>query len=322
MTTKGSPRSGALPASIRVFERGWLSCNNILLLGPNDAGDNAALVDSSYLSHAPQTIALLRHALTGAPLDWLVNTHCHSDHMGGNAAVQRAFSCRTSLPAGEAGLIDRWDERELLLAYADQRAERFDYDDTFSEGDVLTMGGLAWQVIAAPGHDPHAVMFWCDDARVLISGDALWQNGFGVIFPRLLDESESGRSAYTHTRATLEKIAALPVQTVIPGHGAAFDDVAAALARAFARLESFEQDDARLARHAVKVMLVFALLERRRIPLAELPAYLASVQIIIDINARFLKFTPEGLADWLVSDLERAGALRREDGAIVPLVGA
>ena len=313
-----------LPASIRVFERGWLSCNNILLLGGNDAGGSAALVDSSYLAHAPQTVALLRHALAGARLDWLVNTHCHSDHMGGNASVQRAFACRTSLPAGEAALIDRWDERELVLSYADQRAERFDYDDTFADGDVLTMGGLAWQVIAAPGHDPHAVMFWSSDERILISGDALWQNGFGVIFPRLLGDAAAAETAYAQTRTTLEKIAALPVRTVIPGHGAAFDDVPAALARAFTRLESFEQDDTdmRLARHALKVMLVFSLLERRSIAIAALPAYVGEVGFMRDINARFFKLTPQALAEWLVADLERAGALRREGGAIVPLVGA
>ncbi len=311
-----------LPVSIRVFERGWLSCNNILLSGPNDAGGSAVLVDSSYVTHAPQTIALLKHVLAGAPLDWLVNTHCHSDHMGGNAAVQREFACRTSLPEGEAALIDRWDERELLLGFADQRAERFGYDATFADGDVLTMGGLAWQVIAAPGHDPHAVMFWAGEERILISGDALWQNGFGVIFPRLIGDAASSASAYAETRATLEKIAALGARTVIPGHGAAFDAVPAALDHAFTRLESFEKDDTKLARHAVKVMLIFSLLERRRVALADLPDYLAGVGILQEINDRFLKLTPQELADWLVADLERAGALKREGGDIVPLVGA
>jgi len=311
-----------LPAAIRVFERGWLSCNNILLTGANDAGASAVLVDSSYIAHAAQTVALLRHALAGAPLDWLVNTHCHSDHMGGNAPVQRAFGCRTSLPAGEAALIERWDDREMLLTYADQRAERFAYDDCFADGDRLGMGGLAWEVIAAPGHDPHAVMFWCEAERILISGDALWQNGFGVIFQRLLGDAAGRDAAYAQTRATLERIAALPVHTVIPGHGAAFDDVPAALARAFKRLESFEQDDTRLARHALKVILIFSLLERRRIALADLPGYLAGVGLLTDINARFLQLAPQALADWLVTDLERAGALKREDGAIVPLVGA
>ena len=53
-----------LPDSMRVFERGWLSSNNILFFD-EEAHGGCALVDSGYLTHAPQTIALVQHALTG-----------------------------------------------------------------------------------------------------------------------------------------------------------------------------------------------------------------------------------------------------------------
>ena len=53
-----------LPETIRVFERGWLSANNILLQGRG----GAALIDSGYVTHAPQTIALVKHALAGESL--------------------------------------------------------------------------------------------------------------------------------------------------------------------------------------------------------------------------------------------------------------
>ena len=167
-----------LPQSVQVIERGWLSANNIVL----HAQDETVVVDSGYVAHAPQTLDLLEHALAGKTLARLVNTHCHSDHMGGNAAIQKKFHCRTSIPKGEAPLIDRWDQRELILSAADQRAERFAYDDTFGGGDTLAMGEYEWQVLAAPGHDTHAVMFYSPETRVLISGDALWENGFGAVF--------------------------------------------------------------------------------------------------------------------------------------------
>ena len=62
----------ALPASIQVFERGWLSSNNVLLLGRDDT----ALIDTGYLTHAPQTLELVRHALQGRHLDLAVSyTH-------------------------------------------------------------------------------------------------------------------------------------------------------------------------------------------------------------------------------------------------------
>jgi glyoxylase-like metal-dependent hydrolase (beta-lactamase superfamily II) len=298
-----------LPEGIQVLERGWLSSNNIVLHQRSEA----TLVDSGYLSHAPQTLALLEHALAGKKLARLVNTHCHSDHMGGNAAIQKKFRCRTSIPKGEAALIDRWDERDLILSAADQRAERFAYDDTFAGGDTLEMGAYAWQVLGAPGHDTHAVMFWSPETRVLISGDALWENGFGAVFGQLFGRD----TALAETRATLERIAGLNCQIVIPGHGRPFGDVGAALERAFSRLKAYEEDIGRLARHVVKVLFTFTLLEKRSMPLAELPAYLARVPILAELNARYLRMTPAAMAEWLVKELERAGAVERKVGLLL-----
>jgi glyoxylase-like metal-dependent hydrolase (beta-lactamase superfamily II) len=298
-----------LPESIQVLERGWLSANNIVLHERSEA----VVVDSGYLSHAPQTLALIEHALAGKSLARLVNTHCHSDHMGGNAAIQRKFRCRTSIPEGEAPLIDRWDERDLILAAADQRAERFRYDDTFRDGDTLRMGGLDWRVVAAPGHDTHAVMFHSPETRVLISGDALWESGFGAVFDQLFGRD----TALAETRATLERIAGLGCEIVIPGHGRPFDGVGAALERAFFRLESYEEDLTRLARHVVKVLFTFSLLDKRAMPLGEVPAYLARVPILVEINARHLRMTPAAMSEWLVRDLERAGAAERKKGSLL-----
>jgi len=298
-----------LPESIQVIERGWLSANNVVL---HERGE-AVVVDSGYGAHAAQTVALVERALAGKKLARLVNTHCHSDHMGGNAAIQRKFGCRTSIPEGEAPLVERWDEHALLLAIADQRAERFRYDDTFRDGDALQMGGLEWRVIAAPGHDTHAVVFHSPEARVLISGDALWENGFGVVFPQLFGRD----TALAETRATLEAIARLEVDTVIPGHGRPFGGADVALERAFYRLEGYEEDITRLARHCAKVMLSFSLLEKRSMPLAELPGYVARVPILTELNSRYLGMGAPAMAEWLVNELERAGAARREEGLLV-----
>ena len=297
-----------LPDGIQVLERGWLSSNNIVL-----HAKETTVVDSGYGAHAAQTVALIEHALTGKALARLVNTHCHSDHMGGNAAIQRQFRCRTSIPEGEAPLIDRWDERELILSAADQRAERFAYDDTFGGGDTLEMGEYEWQVLAAPGHDTHAVMFYSPETRVLISGDALWENGFGAVFGQLFGRD----TALAETRATLERIAGLDCEIVIPGHGRPFGEVGVALERAFSRLKGYEEDITRLARHVVKVLFTFALLEKRSMPLAEVPAYVSDVPILAELNSRYLRMTPSAMAEWLVNDLGRAGAVYRQGGSLL-----
>ena len=288
-----------LPDTMRVLERGWLSSNNILFLGR----EQTALVDSGYLTHAPQTLALVAHGLQGRPLDRLVNTHLHSDHCGGNAALQQAYGCRTTIPAAEADKVSAWDEDVLTYAATGQQCARFRFDDTLQAGDVLTLGDREWQALAAPGHDPHSLIFYCAEERLLISADALWQNGFGVIFPEL-----EGESGFAETRATLELIASLDVGLVIPGHGAPFTEVGTALETAFARVDYLAADPVRNAQNAVKVLLKFLLLERQRIPLADVSQLLLDIRFFSMANERYLRQPAEQLAQWTVEQLVRAGA--------------
>ncbi|ACD14861.1 MBL fold metallo-hydrolase [Paraburkholderia phytofirmans] len=244
----------ALPESIRVFERGWLSSNNVLLV--DDAC--AALVDTGYATHAPQTLALVRQALGAQPLDLIVNTHLHSDHCGGNALLQATWPCRTVIPASEASVVRDWDETRLTFRATGQTCERFGFTGTIAPGARLRLGALDWDVLGAPGHDPHSLMLYCADERILISADALWENGFGVIFPEL-----EGESGFAEEQAVLEAIAKLDVRLVIPGHGAPFTNVEQALERAFSRVAWLRADPARNAKNALKVLIVFKLLEVR-----------------------------------------------------------
>src|SRR5262245_37443931 len=77
-----------LPPSIRVLVRGMLNCNQVVL---REAGENV-LIDSGYCTHRERTLELIAGplGLDGEPLERLINTHCHTDHMGGNAAVASA----------------------------------------------------------------------------------------------------------------------------------------------------------------------------------------------------------------------------------------
>lgn len=304
--TAGSP-AVKLPSPMRVFERGWLSSNNILFLGTHET----ALVDSGYLTHAPQTVALVEHALQGRRLDRLVNTHLHSDHCGGNAALQQHHACRTTIPAAEADKVRAWDEEALTYAATGQQCARFGFDDTLQAGDLLSLGGMDWQALAAPGHDPHSLIFYCPEERILISADALWENGFGVIFPEL-----DGKSGFAETRATLELIATLDVRLVIPGHGAPFSDVNKALDTAFSRIDYLAADPVRNAQNALKVMLKFLLLERQRIPLAEVPKLLLDMRLFTASNQLYLKQPAPVLAQWAIEQLVRAGAAEIAGGEL------
>jgi glyoxylase-like metal-dependent hydrolase (beta-lactamase superfamily II) len=298
----------SLPPSIRVFERGWLSSNNVLLV--DDA--RAALVDTGYATHAAQTVALVRHALGPRALDLVVNTHLHSDHCGGNAQLQAAWPCDTRIPARSEHAVREWDEARLSFLATGQTCERFGFTGTLAPGETLALGGFEWEVIGAPGHDPDSVMLYAAQPRLLISADALWENGFGVIFPEL-----DGESGFAEQQAVLEAIAKLDIAAVIPGHGTPFANVDAALERAFSRLAWLRADPARNARNALKVLIVFKLLEVRSMTFATLEAMLANASAM---HAAASQLAPQtawpALVRELAGELAKSGALTLRDNQI------
>ena len=298
-----------LPASMLVLERGWLSANNILFFD----GDKATLVDSGYVTHAEQTVELVHNALAGRQLNRLLNTHSHSDHIGGNAALKEAFDCEIIVPAGLHAVIAEWDKDALLLSPLGQQSARFQHDRLISANDEVEMGGLNWQALAVPGHDMEALAYYNPEKRILISGDALWENGFGVIFPELLGEADG----LTSTQETLEMLSRLPIDMVIPGHGRPFSTVDAAFDRAFRRLSNFRNNIGRLAWHAIKVIVSFAMIERQRLPQDDFPAFVFSLPFAMDVNARFLNLSREALVSGVERQLLLVNALRRENGFLV-----
>lgn len=299
---------------LTVLERGWLSSNNLLIhAAPGEPG--AVLIDASHVNHAPQTLALVTQALAGARLDRVVNTHLHSDHCGGNAALQRAFGIPVFIPPGQAEAVRTWDAAVLSYEATGQRIERFTIDGTVQPGSAFVAGGREWEVLAAPGHDPHSVMFFDRAHGLLVSADALWEHGFGLVFPEI-----AGEPGFDDVGATLELIAALPVQLVVPGHGAPFTDVAAALQRAFTRLEGLRRDPARHARHALKVLLKYHLMEERAQDEAALLAWAGATPLLAELWRRFPPAGMASAADWArqaVAEMVAGGALAREGSRIL-----
>jgi glyoxylase-like metal-dependent hydrolase (beta-lactamase superfamily II) len=301
-------------AGLTVLQRGWLSSNNVLIHpAPGEAG--AVLVDASHVNHAEQTCALVAHALDGERLTRLVNTHLHSDHCGGNAALKAAHGMPISVAPGMLPVVRAWDQQRLTHDRSGQRCAPFLADDELRLDQALRAGGRDWEVIAAPGHDPDSVMLFDRVHGVLISADALWENGFGVVFPEV-----EGEPGFDDVRRVLELIATLPVKVVIPGHGAPFTDVAGALARAHSRLASFQADPARHARHAVKVLVVYHLMEVRQLPLQELLDWAWHTPLLRGLWDRHHGGPAPAARAWVLSFVEElcaAGALHREGDEVV-----
>jgi glyoxylase-like metal-dependent hydrolase (beta-lactamase superfamily II) len=301
-------------AGLTVLQRGWLSSNNVLIHpAPGEAG--AVLVDASHVNHAEQTCALVAHALDGERLTRLVNTHLHSDHCGGNAALKAAHGMPISVAPGMLPVVRAWDQQRLTHDRSGQRCAPFLADDELRLDQPLRAGGRDWEVIAAPGHDPDSVMLFDRVHGVLISADALWENGFGVVFPEV-----EGEPGFDDVRRVLELIATLPVKVVIPGHGAPFTDVAGALARAHSRLASFQTDPSRHARHALRVLVKYHMMEEQSQPLDALCDWASATPLLQALWDRYGRPTGTTVRDWaagLIQEMVAGGVLRLEGTLVV-----
>ena len=311
-STSDGGRTTLASAGVTCMERGWLSANNILIQGDGPT----ALVDSGYATHAEQTVALVSAALGSKALDLLLNTHLHSDHCGGNAALQQAYpALRTLIPPGQADAVATWNAEALTFDATGQQCPRFVYQALLAPGTSIRLGSWEWDIHAAKGHDPHSIVLFQPQHRLLISADALWENGFGVVFPEL-----EGIAAFDEVADTLSLIEALAPTTVIPGHGSVFVEVDAALARARSRLDQFMANPEKHRRHALKVLIKFKLLEWQSVSLDAMHAWVRNTWYFRNAMPSECQADVAQSREWLqtlLSELTRSQALTLDGDRVV-----
>jgi glyoxylase-like metal-dependent hydrolase (beta-lactamase superfamily II) len=289
-----------LPNSIRFIERDWLSANHIMLLDEH----TATVVDTGYDKHKQLTCTLIEAALQGRKLSRVVNTHLHSDHCGANALLQSKHECEIVIPEASWQDALHWDEEALTFKTTAQACDRFTPTKSIRPGEYWRAGGIQWQAFHSPGHDPKSLIYFAAEERILISADALWANGYGILFPELV-----GQSGVAEQASILDLIERLDPALVLPGHGPMFVDVGPAIARARSRLTAFGSDRVKHAKNAIKVLVKFLLLDRERIALVELPTLLKDAQIIQD-SSRILGLTTIEAVTNAYTDLVSGGQLK------------
>jgi glyoxylase-like metal-dependent hydrolase (beta-lactamase superfamily II) len=302
-----------LAPGVTVIERGWLNCNQIALT----ASDKNVLIDSGYGRghHAKATLEYVAKALNDTPLHWLINTHCHSDHMGGNRALRAQYHCRVTIPAGEVKHVVPWTEQSCWAEEMDQYAEEFAFDDTIKAGDCFDAGGLQWQAHAAPGHDMDALIYFATAPRILITGDALWERGLGFVWPQA-DVATSRDATMRAAFEALNVIEKLAPAIVVPGHGAPFTDVAKSINDARGKLTALEKDPQKNARHVAKSLFVFALLDKGEMKVGEVAAYFDSVPVYRRLRDEFLRGSNEELAAQILAELVAVQAVMIDDAIV------
>lgn len=107
----------------------------------------------------------------------LINTHCHIDHVLGNAFVKRKFNVDLVIHPVEAPMlkaVKSYASNYGFFQYQDSSADAF-----LNEGDVVNVGNHQLQVLFVPGHSPGHIALYHPESKILIGGDVLFENSIG-----------------------------------------------------------------------------------------------------------------------------------------------
>ncbi|WP_326763725.1 MBL fold metallo-hydrolase [Streptomyces sp. NBC_01591] len=292
----------SLPSWLTWWQRPFPDSNTLLL-----HGRQPALVDTGFVAHAEETAAWARaHAGT---VDLVVNTHWHSDHVGGNALLQ-AGGVGIAAGAPEAEAISRRDPGCCAAEYLDQPVAPYTVDVPLEDGQALRLGETDWEVIRTPGHTPGHLALWQPEERLLVVGDALSDYDVGWVNLAL-----DGLDAAATALASLKRLADLAPRVILPSHGPIPTDPDAALAAALRRAQRLVDDPDGAVWYGARRIFAFALMIRDGIPAAGVEPYLHARAWLTDA-ARLLDVTPEVLAAELVTTMLRSGALVLRDGLL------
>ncbi len=192
-------------------------------------GESTLLVDTLYdLALTEQMLQAMRRAVPAAArIDTLVNTHANGDHCYGNQLVDGArilASERTAAempelpPAAMAALVEQAPAMGELGAFFLQCFGAFDFDgielalpdETFSGELRLRVGGLELQLLeVGPAHTRGDTLVHVPAQRVLFSGDILFSGAHPIAWA----------GPVSNWIAACDRILAMDVETIVPGHG-------------------------------------------------------------------------------------------------------
>jgi glyoxylase-like metal-dependent hydrolase (beta-lactamase superfamily II)/8-oxo-dGTP pyrophosphatase MutT (NUDIX family) len=189
-----TPGVWALPVRTRTLPPA--SCTNVWMPG----GERFVVVDpgSDEPDELDKLLRIIKRRIdTGVPVDAVVLTHHHRDHVAGAAAIASALS--VPILAHEQTL-------RRLPALPTQVAKR-----VLADGASIDLGGVSLTAVHTPGHAPGHLAFFEPQRRVLIAGDLV--SGLSTI---LVGLDGGDLDAYLDS---LRRVVALAPKLVLPSHG-------------------------------------------------------------------------------------------------------
>ncbi len=195
-----------MPSSLTIqrFAGGPLETNAYLIIDPDTA--SALLVDTPPETH--DAIVAAVHA-AGVETRAIVLTHAHWDHIVDASALRATLGAPLLAHADADQRLAAPESAVMAIPYTITPVTP---DQHLAEGDEVTLGDHAFEVLHLPGHDPAHIALSSAADKIVFGGDVLFPGGHGRTDIPGSDQTTMARS--------LARLLDLPDDvTVYPGHG-------------------------------------------------------------------------------------------------------
>ena len=236
------------------IERGYLNGNHFVF-----RSKSPILIDTAFISEFSETerlISGLGVSLSNVRL--IINTHSHCDHIGGNKIIQDRSGCDIALYKLGKYFIDTRDDWSTWWRYYDQDADFFKCTRALEDGEVLSIGPHEFEVIHTPGHAAEGIVLYNSKEKALISSDTLWENDMAVMTIRV-----EGSGALFSMQESVEKLEALNIKTVYPGHGKPFTDIKGAISKSKKMIKNYMMNREKIGTDVLKKIIITTLMMKK-----------------------------------------------------------
>jgi glyoxylase-like metal-dependent hydrolase (beta-lactamase superfamily II) len=142
----------------------------------NDSGDCCIVDPGCYFGNERNELKEFIQT-SGLTPKYLLNTHCHLDHVFGNKFIHDTWGLTLHLHEKEKTVLDYAPTSGLKWGLP---FDNYKGDLIFlREGDTIPLGNDAFQVLFTPGHSPGHIAFYCQAQQFVLGGDVLFRESIG-----------------------------------------------------------------------------------------------------------------------------------------------
>ncbi|MFB0563455.1 MAG: MBL fold metallo-hydrolase [Candidatus Lokiarchaeia archaeon] len=182
-------------------------------------GEKTALIDSGTSQSAGKVIDALKK-LGFFPVDYIIITHEHADHIQGAAPLVKAMEGKVKVFAGKLAQPMIKDPSKIGYDFGMGPIEPVENVEILNEGDTIDLGGVELEILEVPGHTPGHIALYDKANRNILVGDCIGYKVDGTTFLAPIIPPWFNRE---HFYSTLEKLKKVSFDSICLGHYGCWD---------------------------------------------------------------------------------------------------